>query len=1158
MKHLISLLLFVAPFVGAYAQHNQPTHNGDGTSDVALQLRDGNDALGQTYNVTACGLNYAYASQLTTTRGGYPGTGFPTTLTISGIPACASIVQAYAYWGVSTGTNNTNYTFNGTPGNATLIGTGPDKCWGLGGSSNYRADVTALVTGNGVYTLDCGTGANDTDGATLIIIYTDPSVAYEGTLILDDGCQVNTSGGQETHTMTGFSACATATQAHGFWVTGDQQPVTPPQHTVDVGTGSQVFSNDFWNFDIVNTTVTNGQNSMVYTNTPGPGDCYAIILAGLYYQTVGCNTCSSSGMNVTPSFTDENCGLCDGTADVVVTGGTPPYTYVWAPAPGGGQGTPNATGLCAGNYTCTITDATGCLQATENFVIANSGVGSATITAAGPFCITDPAVNLVGAPAGGTWTGTGITNAANGTFDPATAGVGSHTVTYTVTNPCPASQTAVITVIPLQDATITPVGPFCPGDPALNLVGADPGGMWSGTGITDPINGTFDPATAGVGTHTVTYTIANPCGDTQTYNIVINAQFDATITPAGPFCESNAAAQLAAQDPGGMWSGTGITDVNLGIFDPAVAGPGNHIITYTISGSCGDQQTTTITVIADDDATITPAGPFCMLDPTVVLTAVDMGGTWSGTGITNAATGDFDPATAGPGNHSITYDIPGACGDQDIITILVNAQLDATITPVGPYCEFDPAIVLLAVDGGGSWTGTGITNAATGNFDPATAGPGTHTITYMIPGACGDTQTTMITINPQMDATITQVGPFCTGDVSLNLSAVDPGGNWTGTGITDALLGTFDPATAGVGTHTVTYTIGAPCGDVQTSQIVINPNDDPTITAVGPFCATDPALFLTAVDPGGTWSGTGITDVNNGTFDPATAGAGTHSITYTIPGACGAVGTQNITVFAMPVIDFVADITSGCAPLTVTFTNNTGNSSNCSWDFGGLSTSTDCGSPTYTFNQAGSYDITLTVTSNDGCTSTSTVVQMINVYANPTASFLFGPQPATVVNPTIGFTNTSTGAVTYEWDFGGLGTSTQTHPTYVFPNDVPGSYPVCLVATSANGCTDTTCQTVIIGGEFILYVPNAFTPDGDGVNDIFVPSVIGADPLDYNLMIFNRWGQLIFSSEFPTIGWDGSYKGTGSQEDVYVWKILTRDAATSAKKEFVGHVTLLR
>ena len=140
-----------------------------------------------------------------------------------------------------------------------------------------------------------------------------------------------------------------------------------------------------------------------------------------------------------------------------------------------------------------------------------------------------------------------------------------------------------------------------------------------------------------------------------------------------------------------------------------------------------------INVSANPNPTIFAAGPFCEDAAPVNLTSVTSGGTWSGTGITDAALGTFDPGTAGGGDHIITYVITiGACTNSDTETIHVDADVDATITPAGPFCQFDPAVYMSAVSAGGVWAGIGITNTSTGNFNPSVAGAGIHNITYNI------------------------------------------------------------------------------------------------------------------------------------------------------------------------------------------------------------------------------------------------------------------------------------------------------------------------------------------------------------------------------------------------------------------------------------------
>ncbi len=142
------------------------------------------------------------------------------------------------------------------------------------------------------------------------------------------------------------------------------------------------------------------------------------------------------------------------------------------------------------------------------------------------------------------------------------------------------------------------------------------------------------------------------------------------------------------------------------------------------------------------DANICPAGPYCTTDAPVTLTAVTAGGTWSGTGITNATTGTFDPSVAGTGTFTIVYTI--GCGS-DSITITVTC-CGAKINPAGPFCITDAPVTLTAAASGGTWSGSGITNASTGTFDPSVAGAGTHTIVYTISG-CGSDSVSII-VNP--------------------------------------------------------------------------------------------------------------------------------------------------------------------------------------------------------------------------------------------------------------------------------------------------------------------------------------------------------------------------------------------------------------------------
>ncbi len=555
---------------------------------------------------------------------------------------------------------------------------------------------------------------------------------------------------------------------------------------------------------------------------------------------------------------------------------------------------------------------------------------------------------------------------------------------------------------------------------------------------------------------------------------------------------------------------------------------------------------------------ITAAGPFCESDSPVNLSGTPAGGTWSGTGITDPALGTFDPSVAGIGGHSITYTAPG-CYLPGQVTVTVTPLIEATINPVGPFCTADAPVTLSAANPGGTWAGPGITNASTGTFDPAAAGAGTHTITYTTAGSCGEQQTTSIQVIQNANAAINPAGPFCVSDAPVNLTAVQPGGTWSGTGITDASAGTFSPAVAGVGSHTLTYTLSGQCGDAQNLLVTVHDLLPLAITPVGPFCTSDSPVTLTAATSGGTWSGTGITNPSTGVFNPSVAGPGNHTITYTLSSNCGGTSTTSIRVGAAPATVFVADQLSGCAPLQVNFTNqNPESGAVYAWFVNGHALSGDPAGFTHSFTAPGCYDISLQAVSAEGCSASTTQSSMICVYTNPIAAFSYNPQHPSVFTPELTFVNNSVGASSYHWDFSGYGTSTEVNPVFQFPASDVNAYLVCLMAASGQGCADTVCQVITFEEELLVYVPNTFTPDGDGMNDIFLPIVSGHDPSQYDFYVFNRWGELVFHAGSERTGWDGTFQGKAAKQETYAWRLVLKKASNGDKKEFFGHVNLVR
>ncbi|MDA3819641.1 MAG: gliding motility-associated C-terminal domain-containing protein, partial [Candidatus Delongbacteria bacterium] len=308
------------------------------------------------------------------------------------------------------------------------------------------------------------------------------------------------------------------------------------------------------------------------------------------------------------------------------------------------------------------------------------------------------------------------------------------------------SDTIIITVNADFDATIDPAGPFCSDDDPVTLSAVNGGGVWSGTGITDSIDGTFDPQTAGEGTHQITYEFSGACGNSDQISITVYPAADATINPAGPFCETDSPVVLTAAETGGTWNGPGV-DSNTGFFEPQVAGIGNHEISYAIAGDCGDTDTVVIAVIENFDATIKTAENYCSNDPETVLDANTDGGTWylDGTELPDSLLYPQDIST---GQHTLIYAFSGLCGDADTLNITVHQSADATIEPAGPFIITEPPVMLSVADDGGTWEGNGV-NENTGEFTPEQAGIGEHMIIYTITGICGNTDTTTIEVDPE-------------------------------------------------------------------------------------------------------------------------------------------------------------------------------------------------------------------------------------------------------------------------------------------------------------------------------------------------------------------------------------------------------------------------
>ncbi|MBL7891064.1 MAG: PKD domain-containing protein, partial [Bacteroidia bacterium] len=1074
----------------------------------------------------------------------------------------------------------------------------------IGGTSPYAytwspAGGTGSTANNlsaGTYTVTT-TDANNCLAITSVTI-TEPSPIILTTASVDAGCGSNngsvsvfatggtgaynylwTPGGVSGTTVNGLSAgtyVVSVTDANGCTSTSSAivSNLSGPSITTTSSNISCFGASD----GAANVNASGGTGSYTYSWQPfgGTGASASGLSAGTYTVSVndagGCTVTSTviitepPQINVSVAATDAACGAANGSVIVTASGGIGVLIYSWQP--GGGTGITEAN-LSAGSYTVVVTDANACTS-TSVGIVNNAGSLTAAIQSSTNLTcngLTNGSATVI--PTGGaspftySWSTGGTALTANN------ISAGIYSVTVTDANNCAAITTVTITEPAKIILTTTTVDANCGstnGSATVSVIGgiAAYTYLWAPGGAASP---TASNLSAGI--YTVSITDANGC--TETTTALVNNLSGPTIitqsTDVTCFGGVDGTADVSATGGTGAYtyswlpSGSSAASVN-GL------SAGTYTINVSDASGCLIASTVTITEPPQMNISVTITDATCgAANGSVVVTASGSGTltyNWAPLGGSGATASSLVANT-----YTVTITDGNGCS-QTTVAIVGNtgpiAVAAAMIT--GVSCNGGSDGMAIATVGGGtapftySWSPLGGTGMTATNLSA-----GSYTVNVADSKGCSAISIVNITEPGPMTLVVPSPTPVCIGQSTM-LTAVASGGiaAYNYTWMPGALVGSNISVTP-ASTTSYTVSVSDANGCASASQTVVVNVRPPLQVDAGVnknICIGD-STTLAAIATGGdgnytyTWLPMNLTGASINVTPPV----GSTTYTVVVSDGCGtpsANDTVTVKVNTAPSPVFVADTTSGCEPVCVKFTNTTpGGTKTCSWDFGDGGTSSDC-SPVNCYRKAGSYTVNLTVSDSAGCTASVSQTNYITVYPLPTAAFKATPTLTTILEPTITFTDkSSTDVVKWDWNFGDVynSSSSNQNPTYTYKDT--GRYEVQLVVTSVFGCIDTVIDYIKIEGDYTFYVPNAFTPNGDGNNDAFFPKGFMINPECYKMMIFDRWGNLIFETEDLNVGWDGRANGGKlvAQQDVYVWKIQTCNFKKE-RKFYVGHVTLVK
>jgi gliding motility-associated-like protein len=967
-----------------------------------------------------------------------------------------------------------------------------------------------------------------------------------------------------TYTVTGTSlgcsstAVSTVTVAPGMVIMVNSPTICAGQTAVLTATGGSTYT---WSDgSTTNPMSVSPATTTSYTVTGTTGGC-----SGSAVATVT--------VNPIPVVTTTSATICDGSTASISASGASSYTWS-AGATSTGVNTADASPSTTTTYTVTGTSL-GCSSTATSTVTVNP---IPVVTVNSPsICPGSTATLTASGATSYTWSaGATSTGANTATASPAA------TTTYTVTGTSLGCSSTAVSTVTVNSAMTPDAGlndTICYNASANLSVSPNGAGYtytWApAASLSDAT--IFNPVASPLATTTYTVTVTDPfgCSGTDQVEIFVDPQLTLAIAGIAANCNGVCDGQTIVIPTGGTSPYTYIW--STGCTAPSCSGvcAGSYTVDVTDLLGCSATASTTVTEPTPIVLTTSAVTANCN-QPDGSATVSASGGT---PGYTYLWADGQTTATAVnlvPGNYCVDVTDANGCVATICVTVPNASGVVASISAQTPAsCNGVCDATATAAGAGGvgpytySWSTSPVQTTATAISHCA----GTYTVTVTDNSGCTDIATvTIVEPSAVVIAPIANQTICAAGTTTITASA--SGGNggpysytWLPAGTGSSASVTVTPGSTTVYTVNATDLAGCPAASVSMT-VTVNPPLSVTAAGTTSICpGASATISATAINGNGgpynfTWLPAGTGSGSSVTVNPAT----TTTYTVTADDGCSPAVTDvvTVTVLPLPAVVFNSNVTSGCVPLCVNFNDLTtvagGSVSAWSWSFSDGTGTDPAQNPTHCFNTDGVYGVTLTATSAAGCVSTLTIPNMITVNPLPVASFTM-PAAASIVNPVVSFSDNSTNASTWNWNFGDSlnasspNTSTLQNPSHAYAET--GNYCVTLAVTSSAGCVDTTMLCLDINPEFTFYIPNAFSPNGDGINDEFYGK--GDFIIDFEMFIYDRWGNMIFFTDDINKHWNGTVNHGSeiAQQDTYVYTITLKDYNNKSHK-YIGSVTIVK